>query len=52
MTQGVAGLSYIIIPYINESLLATAIIMFSGIVVLNWNSYSPAGVFFRETKTT
>ena len=52
MTQGVAGLNYVIIPYINESLLAAAIIMFSGIVVLNWNSYSPAGVFFRETKTT
>ena len=38
MTQGVAGLSYIIIPGINESLLAAAVIMFTGILVFNWNS--------------
>lgn len=38
MTQGVAGLSYIIIPWINELLLAAAIIMFSGILVFNRNS--------------
>jgi hypothetical protein len=40
MTQGVAGLSYIIIPCINESLLVAALIMFSGILVFNWNSYN------------
>lgn len=37
MLQGVTGMSYIIIPFINESLLLAAIIMFSGILVLNWN---------------
>lgn len=40
MIQGVAGLSYIIIPRINESLLIAAIIMFSGVLVINWNSYN------------
>ncbi len=40
MTQGVAGLSYIIIPWINESLLVAAFIMFSGILIFNWNSYN------------
>jgi hypothetical protein len=38
MLQGVAGLSYIIIPRINESLLAAAIIMLCGILVFNWSS--------------
>jgi len=38
MIQGVAGMSYIIIPGINESLLAAAVIMFSGILVFNWNT--------------
>jgi hypothetical protein len=35
MLQGVAGLSYIIIPYINECLLGAAIIMFTGILMMN-----------------
>lgn len=38
MFQGVSGLSYLIIPCINELLLAAAIIMFSGVLVLNWNN--------------
>lgn len=36
MLQGVAGLNYIIIPFINELLFAAAIIMLSGIFVFNW----------------
>jgi hypothetical protein len=35
MTQGVAGLDYTNIPFINEALLFAAIIMFSGILLLN-----------------
>jgi hypothetical protein len=38
MLQGVTGMSYIIIPFINESLLLAAVIMFSGILIFNWNS--------------
>ncbi len=38
MLQGVTGLSYTIIPFINDLLLGAAIIMFSGILVFNWNS--------------
>lgn len=38
MLQGVTGLSYTIIPLINESLFATAIIMFSGILLFNIGS--------------
>jgi len=41
MLQGVTGLSYIIMPGINESLLAAAIVMFMGIVVFNWNCRWP-----------
>ena len=36
MLQGVTGLSYTIIPYINESLFGTSIILFSGLFMLNW----------------
>ena len=35
MLQGVAGMDYIIIPYINESLFVAATTMFSGILVFN-----------------
>jgi len=35
MIQGIAALGYIGIPFINESLLYTAIIMFSGILIMN-----------------
>lgn len=35
MTQGVAALEYINIPLINESLLVAALIMLSGIAILN-----------------
>ncbi|MEO8770935.1 MAG: hypothetical protein ABI402_12635 [Ferruginibacter sp.] len=35
MAQGVAGLDYINIPYINESLFVTACILLSGMLVLN-----------------
>jgi hypothetical protein len=38
MIQGVTGLNYIIVPFINEALFAAAIIMFSGILILNLNS--------------
>jgi hypothetical protein len=36
MLQGVTGMSYHIIPYINESLFGTAIILFFGLILLNW----------------
>jgi len=35
MLQGVTGLSYVIVPYINELLFVAAIIMFSGILIFN-----------------
>ncbi|MDP1763459.1 MAG: hypothetical protein Q8L07_06170 [Sediminibacterium sp.] len=35
MTQGVAALGYHLIPFINESLLIAALIMFSGITLMN-----------------
>jgi hypothetical protein len=35
MTQGVAALEYINIPFINEFLLLTALIMLTGIALLN-----------------
>jgi hypothetical protein len=35
MTQGVAALDYINIPYINMALLVTAIVMFAGLLLLN-----------------
>jgi hypothetical protein len=38
MLQGVTGMSYIIIPFINESLLLAAVIMLSGIIIFNLNS--------------
>ena len=41
MLQGITGLSYIIIPGINESLFAAAVILFSGILVFNLNCRSP-----------
>lgn len=34
MIQGIASLDYINLPYINESLLVTALIMFTGILIL------------------
>ncbi len=38
MIQGIAALGYLNIPYINESLLTTAMIMFCGILILNLDS--------------
>ena len=35
MLQGTLGLSYVIVPFINEFLLAAAIIMFGGILLFN-----------------
>ena len=35
MTQGIAAMNYIPIPYINEALLLAACILFAGIVLLN-----------------
>lgn len=40
MLQGVTGMRYIIIPFINEALLAAAVVMFSGILIFNRNSDS------------
>ena len=37
MAQGVAALSYHIIPFINESLLIAALIMFTGLVLMNFS---------------
>ena len=34
MMQGIMGLSYVIVPYINELLLAAAMIMFCGLLLL------------------
>jgi hypothetical protein len=34
MIQGIASLDYINLPYINESLLVTSLIMFTGILIL------------------
>ncbi|OIR12923.1 hypothetical protein GALL_59910 [mine drainage metagenome] len=40
MMQGVAGMAYVGIPFINESLLGAAFIMFSGLLLMNWrNNY-------------
>ena len=41
MTQGFAALGYHIIPFINESLLVTACIMFSGLFWMNINNKIP-----------
>jgi hypothetical protein len=38
MLQGVTGLSYTVIPLINESLLVAALIMFTGILLFNLGS--------------
>jgi hypothetical protein len=35
MTQGVAALSYIAIPYINEMLLVAAMILFIGTITIS-----------------
>jgi hypothetical protein len=42
LLQGVSGLEYIIVPGINELLFAASVIMFTGILVFNLNSYAPA----------
>ncbi|MDE3142914.1 MAG: hypothetical protein KGL19_02085, partial [Bacteroidota bacterium] len=38
MIQGVAGMGYVGIPFINELLLGAAIIMFSGLLLMNWRN--------------
>jgi hypothetical protein len=48
MLQGVTGLSYIIIPGINELLLAAAVVMFSGILVFSWNSRSLQNLYLTS----
>lgn len=40
MLQGVTGLTYVSIPYINEALLFCALIMMSGLVMINKNIWS------------
>jgi hypothetical protein len=35
LLQGVTGLSYSVVPFLNEALFATAILMFSGILLFN-----------------
>ncbi len=40
MLQGVTGMSYTIVPYMDELLLLAAVIMFSGIAVMNLNARS------------
>jgi hypothetical protein len=39
MAQGVTGMRYSVIPRINEALLGAAIIMFSGILVINLGGF-------------
>lgn len=38
MLQGVAGIQYIFIPFVNESLFGAALVMFSGLFILNYKS--------------
>ncbi|OIQ93661.1 hypothetical protein GALL_244200 [mine drainage metagenome] len=40
MIQGVAGMGYVGIPFINELLLFAAVIMFSGVLLMNWPNKS------------
>ena len=35
MIQGISGLDYITVPYINELLLAAAVILFTGMLIIN-----------------
>ncbi|MBX2906136.1 MAG: hypothetical protein KF744_08870 [Taibaiella sp.] len=35
MVQGVAAMSYTVVPYINEALLVAAVVLFAGLLVLN-----------------
>ena len=43
MAQGVTGLKYIIIPYINWMLFSAAIIMFTGVLVINLHNLKYKG---------
>jgi hypothetical protein len=36
MVQGVAAISYIAIPYVNEMLLGTALLLFTGALMLSF----------------
>ena len=44
MLQGTLGLSYSIVPFINELLLIAALIMFSGILLFNINTHDKRSV--------
>ncbi len=48
MLQGVSGLSYIIIPLMNELLFGAAIIMFSGLLIFNLNFSRPVDAYEPE----
>ena len=37
MVQGVAAISYIAIPYVNEMLLGTALLLFTGALLLSFS---------------
>ena len=43
MLQGITGLTYVPVPYINEALLICALIMFTGLVMINKNIWSRTG---------
>jgi len=36
MVQGIADLNYRVVPFINEMLLAAALILFAGIFIINY----------------
>jgi hypothetical protein len=38
MIQGIAGMQYIFIPFVNESLFGAAIIMFTGLFLFNYKN--------------
>ena len=44
MLQGALGLSYSIVPFINESLFVAALCMFSGILLFNINTHDKSSV--------
>ncbi len=35
MIQGISAMGYIVVPYINETLLSIALVMFSGLLIIN-----------------
>lgn len=51
MIQGVAALSYNSIPHTNEILLGIALVMFSGILLVNWSQMKLNHIYKKSFKT-